>query len=83
MQMIAQSTAAHTEHHDLVADSQRDRVLGIALIAGFPALFWTLVLAFAAPTFGYTPTPGVLFATAAGIGAFLAFFGASITARNT
>lgn len=82
MQMIAQTTAADAEHQELVAESQRDRLIGIALIAGLPAFFWTIVLAFTAPSFGYTPTPGALFATAAGIGSFLAFFGASVTARS-
>lgn len=51
--------------------TRRNRILGLVLIAGLPALFWTLMIALFAPLVGYAPSLAALVVVAAGIAALL------------
>ncbi|MCB1505837.1 MAG: hypothetical protein KDJ47_12745 [Hyphomicrobiaceae bacterium] len=62
--------------------SRIDRLLGLVVMAVLPAIFWTAVLAWTAPLFGYDPSTGDLAKFAGSVGVFLACVCCAVTSRS-
>lgn len=58
-----------------------DRMLGVALMAVVPALFWSLLAIAVAPLFGIDLAAGTVFQIAAGVAVFLGIVATAVTAR--
>jgi hypothetical protein len=63
--------------------SMGDRLLGLMVMAVLPALFWTALVAVAAPVLGYATSGLMLMKIGGGIGFFLACVCCAVTARRS
>lgn len=79
----AADTAIRAETVHRPAACVSARLLGIALMSLLPAIFWTAVVAIAAPVFSFEISAGSLLRMAAGIALFLAVVTAAVTQRST
>lgn len=82
--MIAARSAADTVRPAAAARGYNDRAFkaaGLAFAAILPAMFWTLLVAFAAPVLGYAVAPAALVALGCAIALFLAAVCAPIMLR--
>ena len=64
-----------------VRRADRDRIMGLILMAVVPALFWTAIVAAAAPLIGFTVSFTTLGLIAGGIATFLASVCCAVTGR--
>lgn len=58
-----------------------DRVLGVALMAVIPALFWSLLAIAVAPLLGIDLAAGTVMQIAAGVAVFLGIVATAVTSR--